>query len=159
MGKSYVIATHLWLEHILVRTLTERLPVPQALFKSRNLSFVFLVSLCEAHEIISERLANMLRLFNSFRNKCAHLGTFEPSNSPELVTLQNAIRAIKADYADISIRTSQDTHEDGFEHVCEGLASMLERRAEAIGVTDLDADLVVAPNDWEREYYNDEGHE
>jgi hypothetical protein len=57
IGKSFLISAHLWIEHLLVRSLIAKLPNPDAIFQDRAPTFHILVALCEAHAIIEPKLA------------------------------------------------------------------------------------------------------
>lgn len=81
MGKMHVIAVHLWLEHLLVECLKVVVPNPAPLFQDRGMGFAQLVSLCEAHQVVSKALAEILRKVNGLRNKCAHQLTFNPHDA------------------------------------------------------------------------------
>jgi hypothetical protein len=58
---SYVISSHLWLEHLLVRCLHTSIPRPEALFRDRGVTFAILISLAEAHAVIERDFADVLR--------------------------------------------------------------------------------------------------
>jgi hypothetical protein len=78
MGKFSVISVHLWLEHLLALCLRVVVPDPDPLFRDRGLTFLVLVSLCEAHQVVDAPLADVLRRVIALRNKCAHQLTFNP---------------------------------------------------------------------------------
>ena len=126
MGKSEVIAVHLLVEHILIRCLHAILPDPAPLFRSRAPSFSLLVSLCEAHCVVSHKLAGILRALNSLRNKCAHSLTFDPSNE-ELDRIMTQL--IELDGVDVEVSADDDP----WPLLCE----LLERRASELGATDI----------------------
>lgn len=133
MGKSFVISAHLWLEHLLVRSLYAKLSNPDALLRSRNLGFHMLVSLNEALAVIEPKLAEALRLLNSMRNKCAHHhAKYEPSDS-EFQQLRFTLEKLGGDFSGF------EENEWGSE--LEVLADLLENRARMVGATDIEAIL------------------
>lgn len=133
MGKSMLISGHLWLEHLLVRSIIAVLQNPEALFKERLVSFNLLVSLCEAHGIIDYPLAAVLRRINTLRNKCAHQATYE-STASDLNALRPQVREIYGD----ALSESDDP--------IEAVALLLENRARATGATDLEAIVPEIPD-------------
>jgi hypothetical protein len=127
MGKSEVIAVHLLLEHLLIRCLHAVLPNPDPVFRGRPPSFFMLISLCEAHRVISGDLAEVLRAVNTLRNKCAHHMVFDPSDS-DLEPLAERLRVIYT-YE----RGAPDERVDPWPLLCE----LVEERARAVGATDI----------------------
>jgi hypothetical protein len=91
---GYVLSCHLWAEHLLQVAVRSVLKRPEALFNPRPPSFLQLVSLAEAHDIISVDFARVLRSVNSIRNKFAHRLSFEPS-SQEIEEILRALREMK----------------------------------------------------------------
>jgi hypothetical protein len=131
IGKSFIISSHLWLEHLLVRSLLAKLPNPEALFRDRTLGFHMLVALCEALAIIEPNLGDALRLVNTMRNKCAHHARYKPSD-----TEFQAMRSILQNPDE----TLPSIEPEGWEPLIV-VAELLERRARAVGATDLEAIL------------------
>jgi ribosomal protein S12 methylthiotransferase accessory factor YcaO len=121
MGKMHVIAVHLWLEHLLVECLKVVVPNPAPLFRDRGMGFAQLVSLCEAHKVVSKALADILRRVNALRNKCAHQLTFNPHDA-EWSALEQAID-------EVAPSRGNDTGVDSLRR----LADHLEEIAAAIG--------------------------
>ncbi|MFY9573242.1 MAG: hypothetical protein WAV20_17730 [Blastocatellia bacterium] len=138
MAKSILIAGHLWLEHVLVRSISAILPNHDALFKERSVNFHMLVSLCEAHGIIEPPLAVALRRINALRNKCAHRATYELLDDPELNALWSSVREIG------DANTLPELSD--FDGAIEATAILLERRARAVGATDLEAIVPEIPD-------------
>lgn len=133
MGKSYLLAGHLWIEHLLVRSLVAVLPRPEALFHARNPSFHLLVSLCEAHGIVEPQLAEALRLINAMRNRSAHQANYHPSDA-EFAVVRKALEQTGEDLAKFP---------DEWGEALEAAAELLERRARAVGATDIETLLPV----------------
>jgi len=75
---TLIVANHLWMEHLLLRCLATVLKNLDALIRNGQPSFVSLAGLCEAHGIIEEDFATVLRKANSLRNRYAHRLAFEP---------------------------------------------------------------------------------
>jgi hypothetical protein len=136
MGKSLVISGHLWLEHLMVRSVVAVLPNPNALFRERSVSFHMLVSLCEAHGIIEIPLAGALRSVNALRNKCAHQANYNPTDS-EMEGLQSSLQGV---HQDAAAEAKPSGWEAGW-NALETIAKLLEDRARTVGATDLDAIL------------------
>lgn len=124
LGKSEVIAVHLLVEHILIRCLHAALPNPSPLFRHRAPSFSLLVSLCEAHHIVSGELAEVLRTVNALRNKCAHHLQFDPPDDDLNQLLSTLLNLSDAE---------PSKHDDPWPLLCE----MLEERATELGATDI----------------------
>jgi hypothetical protein len=124
LGKSEVIAVHLLVEHILIRCLYKVLPNPAPLFRGRTPSFSLLISLCEAHRIVSPDLAEILRTVNSLRNKCAHKLVFHPPDL-ELNQLLSSLREVSPN--------TPNEQSDPWPLLCE----LLEKRANELGATDI----------------------
>lgn len=149
-GKLFLVATHLWLEHVLTLMVHTLLPNPGALFRSQRLTFLFLVSLCEAHGVISTELAKSLVLVNQFRNKCAHQMAYLPDDT-EFEPLLQSLKEFEA----ISGANLEITDASSYTDLFEAVATALESRARSIGVPKIDADSVIPPSDWELEYYGE----
>ena len=132
IGKSFVISSHLWLEHLLVRSLFAKLPNPDALFRDRTLGFQMLVALCEALAVIEPKLADTLRLVNTMRNKCAHHARYEPSDT-EFQAMRSMLEKLGETLPSVS--------PGEWFGPLEIVAELLERRARAVGATDLEAIL------------------
>ena len=129
-AKSFVISSHLWLEHLLIRSLFAKLPNPDALFKDRPLGFQSLVTLNEALGIIEPKLAGALHLVNTMRNKCAHHARYKP-----LETDFQAMHAMLTSLGEALPAFDPDEWGGPLEIVAE----LLEHRARAIGATDVEA--------------------
>jgi hypothetical protein len=127
LGKSQVIAVHLLVEHLLIRSLYSVLPNPDALFRDRTPSFSLLISLCEAHDVVSSDLADVLRTVNSLRNKCAHKLVFHPSDI-ELTQLAGILWKLAS--GDSGVPSAPL---DPWPILC----SLLEKRAKDLGATQL----------------------
>ena len=127
MGKYEVIAVHLLVEHFLIRCLYKVLPNPDPLFRSRTPSFSLLICLCEAHCIVSPDLAEILRVVNSLRNKCAHKLVFDP---PDIALNQLLSSLRKVNPIDSDTLNEQS---DPWPLLCE----LLEKRAKELGATDI----------------------
>jgi hypothetical protein len=93
IGKMHVISVHLWIEHLLIECLKTVVPNPSPLFRDRGMGFAQLVSLCEAHQVVSNSLAEVLRKANGLRNKCAHQLTFNPDDT-DWLALDKAIESV-----------------------------------------------------------------
>ncbi len=132
LGKSFLISGHLWIEHLLVRSLVAKLPNPDAIFRDRAPSFHMLVALCEGHAIIERELADAIRLINSMRNKSAHHLHYEPTDSE--------FRAVRAALEKIG-ETLPPVAPDEWGEPIEIAAAMLERRARGAGATDIEAPI------------------
>jgi hypothetical protein len=76
---SYVLAVHLHVERWLREFLSLALPNPDVLLNNSRMSFIEMVLLCQALDILDDDLANILKKLNSLRNKFAHTRSFEPS--------------------------------------------------------------------------------
>lgn len=132
MGKSFIIYGHLWLEHLMVRSLAAKLPNPKVLLANRNLGFSMLVALCESHAIIEPKLAEALRLVNAMRNKCAHKTTYKPSDA-EWKALRLPLDALRG--------AGVVSNSDEWGEPLEVVAALLEQRARSLGANDLEAPL------------------
>ena len=150
MGKSYIVGTHLWLEHVLALMVHTLLPNPDALFGSQRLTFLSLTSLCEAHGVIDTGLAKSLRLLNKFRNKCAHHMAYTPNDSEFGPLLQSLKEFETTSGVNLEIAGASD-----YTVLCQAVAEALESRAQSIGVPEIDADSVIPPDDWELQYYGE----
>ena len=131
---THIVATHLWMEHLLIRSLTAVLARPAALFARRQPSFSQLIDLAEAIDVIEPDFAVVLRCANSLRNKYAHHLSFEP-NAKEIEALRKALREMKRPFL-IDMRPPTE------ESVMSALASIsgrLEKRARELKATDIDA--------------------
>jgi len=130
---TYIISNHLWLEHLLIRSLFAALPKPEALFQHGTPSFPMLVALCEAHSIIESDFAEVLRKVNALRNKFAHRLSFEPKEA-EVEALLKALREMNTPFLVSFVPPSE-------KEMMLALASIsgyLERRAIEIGATELE---------------------
>ncbi len=116
MGKMHVIAVHLWLEHLLIECVKVVIPNPAPLFRDRGMGFAQLVSVCEAHRVVSETLADALRKVNALRNKCAHQLAFSPHDA-EWSTLDQAIEKVAPSRGD-------DRGVDSFRRLAEHLEAI-----------------------------------
>jgi hypothetical protein len=135
LGKIIVISGHLWIEHVLLRSLRAVIPKADALFRDRSVTFPMLVALCEAHEIIEAPLADVLRKVNALRNKCAHRASFNPGDSD-----WNALRASLEPFKHSPDMTDLVSDmKDWDEEPLHTIAALLELRAKAVGATDIDA--------------------
>ncbi len=132
IGKAFVISGHLWLEHVLVRSLFAKLPYPDALFRERTLGFQMLVALCEALGIIEPKLSEALRVVNTMRNRCAHHARYEPTGAE----FQAVRSALEEPGEPLPPATPGEWGQE-----LEIVAELLERRARSVGATDLDAIL------------------
>lgn len=126
LGKLEVISAHLLVEHILLRCLRKVIPNPAPLLDARTPSFSLLVSLGEAHRVLSADLAGVLRLLNTLRNKCAHRLVFDPSEEDSLQILAALQRIVPPD-SDLLQK-----HSEPLPLLCE----VLEQRANELGASD-----------------------
>lgn len=94
---SYVISTHLLIEHLLIKGISAKLTYPDALFEPRTPNFSVLISLAEALGVLEKDFIIVLRRLNTLRNKYAHKLSFNP-NSEEVVLLQKELREMKAPF-------------------------------------------------------------
>jgi hypothetical protein len=76
-----VPATHLWVEHLLIRLLSAKLPKPEALFRDERPRFLTLAVLAEALGITTAEHTRVLRALNTMRNKFAHELSFSPDDA------------------------------------------------------------------------------
>lgn len=91
---TYVVANHLWMEHLLLKCLDTVLKKPEAICRNGQPSFAVLISLCEAHGLIPDDVANVLRKANALRNRYAHRLAFEPDGK-EIRELIKALAAMR----------------------------------------------------------------
>jgi hypothetical protein len=129
---TYVLSSHLWLEHLLVRCLHTVIPRPEALFRDRVVTFPILVSLAEGHAVIERDFAEVLRRVNALRNKFAHRLAFEPTDT-EIEGLQRALREMKQPFLMSLVPPSEREMALAFASIC----GFLERRALELGATDI----------------------
>ncbi len=130
---AHVVATHLWIEHLLIRSLAAVLPRPDAIFRRRPPSFAALVDLSEALEVVAPDFADVLRRVNALRNKFAHRISFEPE-AEEIRALQKSLRDMKSPFLISLVPPSK-------REMMIALASIsgyLERRARELGAKDID---------------------
>jgi len=130
---TYILSSHLWLEHLLVRCLHAAIPRPEALFRDRGVTFAILVSLAEAHAVVEPDFATVLRRVNALRNKFAHRFAYE-STDEEIEGLQRALREMKQPFLMSLVPPSEREMALAFASIC----GFLERRARALGATDID---------------------
>jgi len=133
MGKANLVFGHIWLEHVLIRSLFAVLPNPEALFRNRSPSFSQLVALCEAHGVVDGPLAASLRRVNSIRNKCAHRATYEPTDDE----LSRILDPLLEKNSDLEPQDPWDS--------LVVVSSLLEDRARNLGASDLQA--ILPPRD------------
>ena len=130
---AHVVATHLWIEHLLIRSLAAVLPRPDAIFSRRPPSFAALVDLAEALEVVAPDFADVLRRVNALRNKFAHRISFEPE-AEEIQALQKSLRDMKNPFLISLVPPSK-------REMMIALASIsgyFERRARELGAKDID---------------------
>jgi hypothetical protein len=125
---TYVVANHLWMEHILLRCLDTVLKKPQALSRNGHPSFSALISLCEAYGFIEDDFANVLRKANSLRNRYAHRLAFEPE-AREVRKLLKACASMRQPFL---IDRTPPTQRSMMRALA-GISGYLERRALEIG--------------------------
>jgi hypothetical protein len=128
---TYVLSSHLWLEHLLIRSLFTVIPEPNVLL-GRNLTFSFLVSLAEAHMIIKPDFALVLRRVNALRNKFAHQLSFEPNDS-EISELQKALRDMERPFLISTVTPSEHEMTIALGSIC----GFMETRARELGATEI----------------------
>lgn len=133
LSKLVVVASHLWLEHLLLRSLFAVLPNADVLRREKGVGFPLLVSLCEAHGVIEPPLADVLRRVNALRNKCAHQASFKPTDR-DWENLRAAVQPLMG-----SAAAGPDVPgESDYDEPLHLIATLLETRARAVGATDLD---------------------
>jgi hypothetical protein len=69
---SFVLSAHLYIENCLVKLIEVTLPFPEKLFREYRPSFQQLLALCQAHDLLSDDLALLLKKLNTIRNKFSH---------------------------------------------------------------------------------------
>ena len=126
---AFVIANHLWIEHILIECLRVSLPRPAALLDPRSPPFPLLVDLCEAHGILEPDFAVVLRKLNALRNKFAHNLAFKPT-MPEVEAVQRALREMKDAFFSSFVPPSENT----LLKCLAAISGHLELRAQKLGV-------------------------
>ena len=134
LSKAIVISAHLCAEHLLFRSLFAVLPKAEMLERERSPSFPLLVSLCEAHGVISPQIGESLRILNGIRNRCAHRGSYNP-DIQDWKKLRHCLESVAVTQPELELKIATndpDTDE------LEALISVLEIRARAVGATDLE---------------------
>ena len=131
---TYVLSSHLWLEHLLVRCLHAVIPKPEALIRDRGVTFAVLISLSEAHAVIETDFAEVLRCVNALRNKFAHRLAFEP-NEAEIENLQRALREMRQPFLMSIVPPSEREMSLALASIC----GFLERRAREMGATEIES--------------------
>ncbi len=128
---TYIIANHLWLEHLLLSCLKTALPAPAAVQRCR-FSFPALVALCEAHNLIRADFGNVLLQINALRNKYAHRMSYNPRDA-EVTALIKALREMKPFFYASFLPPSE--HE--MARAMAAVSGHLERQAQKLGVPDM----------------------
>lgn len=130
---TYVVSAHLWIEHLLVRSLFAVLPKPEAIFNKRQPSFSQLVDLAEAVDAIKSDFAAVLRCVNGLRNKYAHRLSFDP-NSKEVSDLNHALQSMQTPFLIDTLPPTEERMTLALASIC----GWLQRRAKELGATGTD---------------------
>lgn len=129
---SYVLSTHLLIEHLLEGSLRLVLPRPEPVLNGRMPSFSMLVDLSEALQVVEPDFATVLRHVNSLRNKYSHRIAFEVGDK-EISRLLKSLRDMTNPFFISNVEPSE--REMGL--ALAAIAGHLERRAYELGFQDL----------------------
>lgn len=134
LSKLIVISAHLCVEHLLLRALVAVLPKGELFERERSPAFPLLVSLCEAHGIISAQIGDALRVLNGIRNRCAHQGSYNP-DTEDWQRLRTSLKAVATAHPELDAAIF-DVDPDADELAA--LVTVVEVKAKAVGASDLE---------------------
>lgn len=77
---TYVVSTHLFIESLLINWLSQVLPKPDKLFNDYRPTFQQIIALCQAHNLLSDDIASVLKKLNTLRNKFSHNLLYRPDD-------------------------------------------------------------------------------
>jgi hypothetical protein len=77
---AYVISTHLFIEGLLNEWLESILPKPEKILADYRPSFQQLVALCQAHNLLDDDIALIIKKLNALRNKFSHNLLYRPES-------------------------------------------------------------------------------